>query len=168
MLMSEITSTASIKWVSMLCLLPESFYPKVSVKQLLDLSLCKHCENTVVRSCFMQTLKQGSHSLEKALNSIFSWEVLKCLCKSLKSRWIFFNLKFSGLESVFWCFLVVKTEYISLSKTTEQWPNYSIHFIHFTIYSRLLSRSGSWAFWLGRHRNTLYVLSVISPSKGTM
>ena len=71
MLMSGITSTASIKWVLTLCLLPESFYPKVSVKQLLDLSLCKHCENTVVRSCFMQTLKQGSHSLEKALNSIF-------------------------------------------------------------------------------------------------
>ena len=114
MLMSEITSTASIKWVLTLCLLPESFYLKASVKQLLALSLCKHYENTVVRSSFIQTLKQGSHSLEKSLNSIFPWKVLKCLCKSLKSPWIFFNLKFSGLESVFWCFW---------SKTTEQWPN---------------------------------------------
>ena len=81
---------------------------KASVKQLLDLSLCKHYENTVVRSSFMQTLKQGSHSLEKSLNSIFPRKVLKLLCKSLKSRWIFFNLKCSGLESVFWCFLVVQ------------------------------------------------------------
>lgn len=92
MLMSEITLTASIKWVLTLCLLPESFYLKASVKQLLDLSLCKHYENTVVRSSFMQTLKQGSHSLES-----------------------------SDL-------LII------------------LHFIHFTMYSRLLSRSGSYAF----------------------
>ena len=72
MLLSEMTSTASIKWVLTLCLLPESLYLKASVKQLLDLSLCKHYENTVVRSSFMKTLKQGSHSLEKSLNSIFS------------------------------------------------------------------------------------------------
>ena len=46
--------------------------------------------------------------LEKSLNSIFPWKVLKFLCKSLKSPWIFFNFECSGLESVFWCFLVVQ------------------------------------------------------------
>ena len=42
--------------------------------------------------------------LEKSLNSIFPWKVLKFLCKSLKSPWIFLNFECSGLESVFWCF----------------------------------------------------------------
>ena len=45
---------------------------------------------------------------EKSLNSMFRWKVLKFLCKSLKSPWIFFNFECSGLESVFWCFLVVQ------------------------------------------------------------
>ena len=39
--------------------------------------------------------------LEKSLNFIFPWRVLKLLCKSFKSPWIFFNFKWSGLESVF-------------------------------------------------------------------
>ena len=52
---------------------------------------------------------QGSHSLEKFLKSIFPWKVLKFLCKSLKSPWIFFNFECSGLaSSIFWCFLVVR------------------------------------------------------------
>ena len=37
-----------------------------------------------------------------------SWKVLKFLCKSLKSPWIFFNFECSRLERVFWCFLVVQ------------------------------------------------------------
>ena len=60
---------------------------------------------------------QGSNSLEKSLNFRgsprkvlefhFSLKILKFLSKSLKSPWIFFTFECSGLESVFWCFLVV-------------------------------------------------------------
>ena len=39
--------------------------------------------------------------LEKSLNSIFPWKVLKFLCKSLKSLWSFFNFECSGLEKIF-------------------------------------------------------------------
>ena len=46
--------------------------------------------------------------LEKSLNSIFPWNVLKFLCKSLKSHWISFSSECSGLESVFWCRWVVQ------------------------------------------------------------
>ena len=46
--------------------------------------------------------------LEKSLNSIFPWKVLKFLCKSLKRPWIFFNFECSSLERIFWCFLVVQ------------------------------------------------------------
>ena len=46
--------------------------------------------------------------LEKSLNSIFPWKVLKFLCKSLKRAWIFFNFECSSLERIFWCFLVVQ------------------------------------------------------------
>ena len=51
--------------------------------------------------------------LEKSLNSILPWKVLKFLCKSLKSPWIFFNCEFSGMESVFCCFLFSNSEYES-------------------------------------------------------
>ena len=48
-------------------------------------------------------------SLEKSLNFRgCPWNVLKFLCKSLKSPWILFNFECSGLERVFWCFLVVQ------------------------------------------------------------
>ena len=39
--------------------------------------------------------------LEKSVNSIFPWKVLKLLCTSLRSPWIFFNFESSGLKSVF-------------------------------------------------------------------
>ena len=61
----------------------------------------------------MTTQVEGSHSLEKSLDSIFLWKVLKFKCKSLKSAWIFFNFECSGVESVFWCFRLSKTEYKS-------------------------------------------------------
>ena len=48
------------------------------------------------------------NSLDKSLNSLFPWEILKFLCKFLKSPWIFFNFECSGLKSVCWCFLVVQ------------------------------------------------------------
>ena len=51
--------------------------------------------------------------LEKSLNSIFLWKVLKFLCKSLKIPWIFFNFEFSGLKSVFDVFWLSKSEYKS-------------------------------------------------------
>ena len=63
----------------------------------------------------MTTQVQGSHSLEKSLNYIFLWKVLKFMCKSLKSAWIFFNFECSGMESVFWCFKLSKTEFINHS-----------------------------------------------------
>ena len=47
--------------------------------------------------------------LEKSLNFCASpWKVLKFLCKSLKSPWIFFNFECSRLERFFGCFLVVQ------------------------------------------------------------
>ena len=51
--------------------------------------------------------------LEKFLNSIFLWKVLKFLCKSLKIPWIFFNFEFYGLESVSDAFGLSKSEYKS-------------------------------------------------------
>ena len=50
--------------------------------------------------------------LKKTLNSIFPWKVLKFLGKSLKSPWIFFNFEFSGMEGVFWWFLVFQDRII--------------------------------------------------------
>ena len=41
-----------------------------------------------------------------------SWKVLEFRCP-LKSAWIFFNFEYSGVESVFWCFRLSKTEYKS-------------------------------------------------------
>ena len=57
---------------------------------------------------FSKNLFQGLDSLEKSLNSIFPWKVLKFLCKSLKSPWIFIKFECSGLESVFWCFVCLR------------------------------------------------------------
>ena len=58
--------------------------------------------------CLTAPPLQGSHSLEKSLNLRGSpWKVLESHF-SLKSPWIFFNFECSGLESSFWCFLVVQ------------------------------------------------------------
>ena len=51
--------------------------------------------------------------LEKSLNSIFPWKVLKFLYKFLKSPWSFFNFECCGLESIFNAFGLSKTEYKS-------------------------------------------------------
>ena len=62
----------------------------------------------LISDLLIKKMKWSSHSLEKSLNSIFPWKILKFLCKSLKSPWLFFNFKCSGLNSVFWYFLVVQ------------------------------------------------------------
>ena len=61
---------------------------------------CRHRVCTVLKSPWIV-----GEVLENSLNSIFPWKVLKFMCKSLKSRWIFVNSECSGLKRVFWCIL---------------------------------------------------------------
>ena len=90
---------------------------------------CRHRVCTVLKSPWIL-----GEVLEKSLNSIFPWKVLKFMCKSLKSRWIFFNSECSGLKRMFWCFFPWPRENINHSS-----ENLKVIYIKYSMFYAIIN-----------------------------
>ena len=120
---SFFTSIASPTWTSNVFM---PFFPSACAFICIFFSThCKSCWNSSKKSSCRGMIPAGNlawnmqpgnitgfDSVEKSFNFWGSpWNVLKFLCKSLKSSWIFFNFECSGLESVFNASWLSKTDY---------------------------------------------------------